>query len=44
MTRKVATVAERILAPEASKLGSTWAWADTTLPDELGCRAASPIA
>ncbi|MGH8430478.1 MAG: IS1634 family transposase [Solimonas sp.] len=32
----VAMVAERILAPEASKLGMTRAWADTTLPDELG--------
>jgi hypothetical protein len=31
-----AMVAERILAPEASKLGMTRAWADTTLPDELG--------
>jgi hypothetical protein len=29
-------VAERILAPEASKLGMTRAWADTTLPEELG--------
>jgi len=32
----VAMVAERMLAPEASKLGMTRAWADTTLPDELG--------
>jgi hypothetical protein len=32
----VAMVAECILAPEASKLGMTRAWADTTLPDELG--------
>lgn len=32
----VAMVAERILAPEASKLGMTRAWADTTLPDEVG--------
>jgi hypothetical protein len=32
----VAMVAERILAPEASKLGMTRAWADTTLPDALG--------
>jgi hypothetical protein len=32
----VAMVAERILAPEASKLGMTRAWADTTLPEELG--------
>jgi hypothetical protein len=29
-------VAQRILAPEASKLGMTRAWADTTLPEELG--------
>ena len=29
-------VAERIIAPEASKLGMTRAWADTTLADELG--------
>jgi hypothetical protein len=29
-------VAERILAPEASKLSMTRAWSDTTLPDELG--------
>jgi hypothetical protein len=35
-TLVVAMVAERILAPEASKLGMTRAWADTTLPDELG--------
>ena len=32
----VAMVAGRIIAPEASKLGLTRAWADTTLPDELG--------
>jgi DDE family transposase len=32
----VAMVAERILAPEASKLGMTRAWTDTTLGDELG--------
>jgi hypothetical protein len=32
----VAMVAERILAPEASKLGMTRGWADTTLLDELG--------
>jgi hypothetical protein len=32
----VAMVAERILAPEASKLGMTRAWADSTLPEELG--------
>jgi hypothetical protein len=32
----IAMVAERILAPEASKLGMTRAWADTTLPEELG--------
>jgi hypothetical protein len=32
----VAMVAERILAPEASKLGMTRAWTDTTLPEELG--------
>ena len=32
----VAMVAGRILAPEASKLGMTRAWADTTLADELG--------
>ena len=31
-----AMVAGRIIAPEASKLGLTRAWADTTLPDELG--------
>ncbi len=35
-TLVVAMVAERILAPEASKLGMTRAWADTTLPEELG--------
>ena len=32
----VAMVAERIIAPEASKLGMTRAWADTTLPEDLG--------
>jgi hypothetical protein len=32
----VAMVAGRIIAPEASKLGMTRAWADTTLADELG--------
>lgn len=32
----VAMVAGRIIAPEASKLGMTRAWADTSLPDELG--------
>jgi hypothetical protein len=37
----VAIVAGRILAPEASKLGLTRAWADTTLPDELGVADAS---
>ena len=31
-----AMVAGRILAPEASKLGLTHAWADTTLADDLG--------
>jgi hypothetical protein len=36
----VAMVAERILAPEASKLGMTRAWADTTLPEELGIAGA----
>lgn len=35
-TLVAAMVAERILAPEASKLGMTRAWADTTLPEELG--------
>ena len=35
-TLVVAMVAERIVAPEASKLGMTRAWADTTLADELG--------
>src|SRR5262249_22710024 len=35
-----AMVAERILAPEASKLGMTRAWADTTLPEELGVAGA----
>jgi hypothetical protein len=32
----VAMVAERIIAPEASKLGMTRAWADTTLGEDLG--------
>jgi hypothetical protein len=32
----VAMVAGRIIAPEASKLAMTRAWADTTLPDEMG--------
>ena len=32
----VALVAGRIIAPEASKLAMTRAWADTTLADELG--------
>jgi transposase len=32
----VAMVAERILAPEASKLGMTRAWIDTTLSEDLG--------
>lgn len=32
----VAMVAERILAPEASKLGMTRAWVDTTLGEDLG--------
>ena len=32
----VAMVAGRIIAPEASKLAMTRAWADTTLADELG--------
>ena len=32
----VAMVAGRIIAPEASKLGMTRAWADTTLSDDLG--------
>ncbi len=32
----VAMVAGRIIAPEASKLGLTQAWADTTLADDLG--------
>ena len=31
-----AMVAGRIIAPEASKLGMTRAWADTTLADDLG--------
>ena len=31
-----AMVAGRIIAPEASKLGMTQAWADTTLADDLG--------
>jgi hypothetical protein len=32
----VAMVAERILAPESSKLGMTRAWTDTTLGEDLG--------
>jgi hypothetical protein len=32
----IAMVAGRIVAPEASKLGMTRAWADTTLSDDLG--------
>jgi hypothetical protein len=32
----VAMVIGRIIAPEASKLGMTQAWADTTLADDLG--------
>ena len=32
----MAMVATRIIAPEASKLGMTQAWADTTLADDLG--------
>jgi hypothetical protein len=32
----VAMVAGRLIAPEASKLGMTRAWADTTLADDLG--------
>ena len=32
----VAMVTGRIIAPEASKLGMTQAWADTTLADDLG--------
>jgi transposase len=32
----VAMVAGRIIAPEASKLAMTHAWADTTLPEDLG--------
>jgi len=32
----MAMVAERIIAPEASKLGMTRAWTDTTLGDDLG--------
>jgi hypothetical protein len=37
----VAMVAERLLAPEASKLGMTRAWSDTTLGEELGVADAS---
>jgi len=37
----VAMVAGRIIAPEASKLAMTRAWADTTLADELGVADAS---
>ena len=32
----MAMVCGRIIAPEASKLGMTRAWADTTLADDLG--------
>src|SRR5512145_3388143 len=32
----MAMVAERIIAPEASKLGMTRAWSDTTLGEDLG--------
>ena len=32
----VAMIAGRLIAPEASKLGMTQAWADTTLADDLG--------
>ena len=32
----MAMVAERIIAPESSKLGMTRAWADTTLSEDLG--------
>jgi hypothetical protein len=32
----VAMVGERIVAPEASKLGMTRAWVDTTLGEDLG--------
>src|SRR5262252_7234598 len=32
----VGMVAERIVAPEASKLGMTRAWTDTTLGEDLG--------
>ena len=32
----MAMVAARIISPEASKLGMTQAWADTTLADDLG--------
>ena len=32
----IAMVAGRIIAPEASKLGMTQAWSDTTLADDLG--------
>jgi transposase len=39
-TLVAAMVAERILAPEASKLGMTRLWADTTLPEELGIAGA----
>ena len=37
----VAMVTGRIIAPEASKLGLTQAWADTTLADDLGIADAS---
>ena len=36
----VAMVAGRILAPEASKLGMTQAWGDTTLSDDIGIAGA----
>ena len=39
-TLVAAMVAERILVPAASKLGMTRAWADTTLPEELGVAGA----
>jgi transposase len=37
----VAMVAGRIIAPEASKLGMTRAWSDTTLAEDLGVSDAS---
>ena len=36
----VGMIAGRIIAPEASKLGMTQAWADTTLADDLGIAGA----